>query len=468
METLREPQVLTTRPPDESPMRVGVVGAGITGLATVHHLRKRGIEAVCLEAQAEPGGVIRSFPVGSTDDRDRRVLEAGPQRLRLTEGIEELIDDLGLWSEVLLASEELPIYVYNEGKLREVPRSLRAFLRTDLLSARGKCRVLAEPLTAPGNPEESAAELFTRKFGREAAESLVGPLFGGTYGSDPARMPARHALSGLIDLEAREGSLLKPALKRIVLGESPPPISFTQGLGQLPRSLYETYADRIHLGTPVTAIERSRTGADGDDGGDGRFVLATPESEERVDRVAVTVDARTAATLFDSVGARGLDGLGTLRYNPLAVVHLDSDFTGAGFGYQIQWDEKATTLGVTWNASLFDRENVYTAFLGGMKSPEILERGNEELGAIAAREFEAVLGHDAEVLSVTRWEQGFPAYDASWDALDELELPDGIDLPTNYTARAGVSSRIGQAKGLAEEVASGTGQRGVAEPPAAD
>ena len=446
-------------------MKVGVVGAGITGLATVHHLRKRGIEAVCFEAQEEPGGVIRSFPAGSTGGRDRRVLEAGPQRLRLTEGIEELIDDLGLWSEVLLASEELPIYVYSEGKLREVPRSLRAFLQTDLLSARGKCRVLTEPLTAPGKPDESAAELFTRKFGREAAESLVGPLFGGTYGSDPARMPARHALSGLIDLEAREGSLLRPALKRIVLGESPPPISFAEGLGQLPRSLYQTHADRIHLGTPVRAIERVAMEAGEDDGSDGGYVLVTAGGEERVDRLAVTVDARTAAGLFDGIGARGLDGLGTLRYNPLAVVHLDSDFAGAGFGYQIQWEEDFETLGVTWNASLFDREGVYTAFLGGMKSPAILERENEELGAIAAREFEAVLSHDAEVLSVTRWEQGFPAYDASWDALENLELPEGIDLLTNYTARAGVSSRIGQAKGLAEAVASRTERRRAAEPP---
>jgi oxygen-dependent protoporphyrinogen oxidase len=313
--------------------------------------------------------------------------------------------------------------------------------------------VLAEPLTAPGKPTESAAELFARKFGRQAAENLLGPLFGGTYGSDPARMPARHALSGLIALEAREGSLLKPALRRIVFGESPPPISFARGLQELPRSLYETHADRIHLGTPVTAIGESGTRTDRGDEGEGRFVLATPEGEQRVDRVAVTVDARTAAGLFDSVGARGLEGLGSLRYNPLAVVHLDSDYSGRGFGYQIRWEESAKTLGVTWNASLFDREGIYTAFLGGMKTPGILDRDDEELGEVAAREFEAVLGHDAEVLSVRRWEQGFPAYDRSWDALEDLKLPEGIDLLTNYTARAGVSSRIGQAKELAGEVA---------------
>ena len=481
-------------------MRIGVVGAGITGLATIHHCRKRGIEAVCFEATGEPGGVIRSFRDGDRDDeagqdnrdgrgnrgdrndgddrdrRDGRVLEAGPQRLRLTEGIEELIDDLDLRPAMLAARDDLPLYIYRDGRLREVPRSLRAFVRTDLLSTRGKLRVFAEPLTAPGTPAESAAELFARKFGWEAYENLVGPIFGGTYGSDPARMPARHALSGLLDLEAREGSLLKPALKRIVLGETPPPISFEEGLGTFPRALYDAHADRVYLDTPVTAIrqvgtteDRADRTADGGRGGtDGEgFVLVTPDGEHAVDRVVVTTDAATAAGLLDAVGIGGIDGLGALRYNPLAIVHLDSDFSGEGFGYQIRWDEPFETLGVTWNASLFDRKNVYTAFLGGMKSPNILDREDEALGKRAAREFEAVVGRDACPLSVTRWEQGFPAYDASWDALNELSLPEGMDLLTNYTARAGVSSRIGQAKRLAERVVSEEGAESAVVEPAA-
>lgn len=439
-------------------MRVGVVGAGITGLATVHHLRKRGVEAVCFEAREEPGGVIRSSRLRGN------VLEAGPQRLRLTDGIEELIDDLTLWPEVLVARDDLPLYVYRDGRLREVPRSLRAFLRTDLLSTTGKLRVLAEPLSSPGRPTESAAGLFARKFGRQAYRNLIGPLFGGTYGSDPARMPARHALSGLLELEAREGSLLKPALKRIALGESPPPISFEEGLQQLPRALYNTHRERVHLGTPVTGIERAgagtRTGTGAGTTGIGSedekrgFALVTPNGEHAVDRVVMTVDARTAAGLLDGIdGIRGIDGLRSLRYNPLAVVHLESDFRGQGFGYQIRWDEDFETLGVTWNASLFDRDRVFTAFLGGMKSPAVLDWSDDALGEIAAQEFETVLGRSARPLSVTRWEQGFPAHDASWDALDELDIPEGVDLLTNYTARAGVSGRIGQAERTAERIA---------------
>jgi oxygen-dependent protoporphyrinogen oxidase len=95
-----------------------------------------------------------------------------------------------------------------------------------------------------------------------------------------------------------------------------------------------------------------------------------------------------------------------------------------------------------------------------MKDPEILDRGDDELGDRATREFEAVVGESARVLSVSRWEQGFPAYDASWDALDSLSVPRGIDLLTNYTARAGVSSRITQAKRFAERLASDRDRKG--------
>jgi len=42
-------------------MRVGIVGAGITGLALRHFLAEWGVKAVVLEADDEPGIVVRSI-----------------------------------------------------------------------------------------------------------------------------------------------------------------------------------------------------------------------------------------------------------------------------------------------------------------------------------------------------------------------------------------------------------------------
>ena len=423
-------------------MRVGIVGGGITGLSALHHLATRGVDAVCFEASAEPGGVIRSSTVSG------RVIEHGPQRLRLSDPVAELVEAVGLEDELLVADDSLPLYVYADGELRRVPRSIRTFLATDLLSRRGKLRVLAEPLTAPGKPEETVADLFARKFGEEAYRNLIGPLFGGMYASDPERMPARHSLSALLRLEERDGSLLRAALGRLG-DEAPPPASFDGGLQRLPRAIAETHGDRLHLGTPVADV-----GADDD----GYVVRTDGAGDVLVDRLVVTTAAPEAAALLEGVAPDAAEQLRGLRYNPLALVHLRSDADRPGFGYQVARDEGLRTLGVTWNASLFDRAGVFTAFLGGMTDPGVLERDDEELGDLAASEFSEVVGERADVLNVTRLPRGFPAYDESWDALDGLTLPSGVTLATNYTARMGVPSRVREAKELAESLAAESGQ----------
>lgn len=417
-------------------MTVGVVGGGVTGLALTHYLRDRGVDVETFEADAEPGGVVRSRRV------DGRVLEVGPQRLRLTPTVDSLVDDLNIRDEVVEASDDLPLYVYADGELRRAPRSLGTFLSTDLLSWRGKLRALAEPLTADGRPDETAADLFRRKFGTEAYRNLIDPLFGGIYGSNPTEMPAKHALSGLLKVEQRDGNLLRPALKRALKSSSAPPASFIDGAQTLPRALYEENRDSVHLGTRVDAVRE-----DGDE-----YALETPEGEHTVETVVLTTPADVTARLLEEVAPDSAAQLERLNYNPLALVHLTSGFDGDGFGYQVRRDEPLDTLGVTWNASLFDRDDVFTVFLGGMENPDLVEASTDELGRIASEEFEAVTGAEASVLNVERLRRGFPAYDRSWAALDGLDLPEGIRLATNYTGRMGVPSRIREAKSLSESL----------------
>ena len=197
-------------------MRVGVVGAGITGLTLAHALAERGLDSVTFEARDEPGGVIQSRRV------DGRLLEFGPQRVRITPPLADLIDDLSLEDEVVRADPSLPLYVYVDGRLRRVPFGLRGFLTTDLLTGPEKLRLLAEPLTSTGSPEETAADYLARKFGSGAYEKMIGPLFGGIFGSDPGRMPVRYSLSGLLDAERRWGSLLAAGVARLRRRDRPP------------------------------------------------------------------------------------------------------------------------------------------------------------------------------------------------------------------------------------------------------
>ena len=415
--------------------RVGIVGAGITGLALTHHLAERSVDAVTFEADDRPGGVIR------TGHEDGRVLEWGPQRLRLTDPVRELIKAAGVESEVIRADPDLPMYVYADGRLGEAPLSVEVFLTTDLLSLRGKLRVLAEPLTAPGRPEETAAGLFARKFGREAYENVLGPLFGGIYASDPAAMPVRHALSGLLRLESESGSLLRVALSRL-RSDRTPAASFADGMARLPEALAARHGDRIRFGTPVESVTWSGTSEE--------YRIETADGTEHADHVVLTTPADVTAGIVADLASDSAAALATLNYNPLAMVYLRSDVDARGLGYQVRRDEDLHTLGVSWNASAFDRDGVYTVFLGGMDEPELVQRPDTELESIAREEFEAVMDAGAEAIAVTRWERGFPAYDHTWGALDRVDLPEGVHLATNYTSRMGVPSRVREAKALAE------------------
>lgn len=418
-------------------MRVGIIGAGITGLTLTHELAAQDVESIAYEARDEPGGVIRSAEV------DDLVLEYGPQRFRLTDGLTDLATAAGIRSELNTADDDLPLYVYADGRLRRVPLSLRAFITTDLLSLPGKLRVLAEPLTDAVDPDETAGEAFRRKFGTEAYENLIEPLYGGTYASDPDAMPAEHALTGVMRLESREGSLLRPALRRLLgRGDRAPPVTVDGGNQRLATALADTYADRVTLDTPVESVRPA---------GDG-YELVLPNDTDTVDTVVVTTPASRAAELLSPVGDH-TDALAELTYNPLAYVFLRTDYDRPGLGYQVRRSEPLQTLGVTWNGTAFGRDGLVTCFLGGMTDPTVLEEDDSTLGAIAVEEFQTVTGADADVVDVARLPAAIPAYDRSWTALEEVTLPDDVHLATNYTARVGVPGRIRQARRLANRFA---------------
>lgn len=424
---------------DAERVPVAVVGAGVTGLALTHALAERGIDSVAFDRAPEAGGVVRSKPLSGG-----LVAEYGPNRVRLTDGVADLVEAAGLRDDLIVADDDLPLYVYARGRLREAPFDLATFLRTDLLSLPAKARVLAEPLVSDVRPDESVGAAVRRQFGRSAYRNLVEPIYGGTYGSNPDRMPVERALPALLRLQDEHGSLLWPLVKRAAGGrERPPPFSIEGGIQRLPAALAERYADRVRLDSPVTDLERD---------GDGYRLTAADETV-RAEEVVVTASAPVAADLLADVAPASASALADLHYNPLVTVTMESDARREAYGYQVRRDEPLRTLGVSFHHALFGRTGQYTAFLGGMDDPGVVEAPIERIGDIAVRDFETVMAATAHVRDVERIERAFPAYDESWAALDRVSLPDGVTLATNYTARVGVPGRVREAERVARDLA---------------
>lgn len=415
---------------------IGIVGAGISGLALGAFLDQRGADFRIWEATDRTGGVIRS-----SVERGR-VLDHGPQRTRSTTAVRDLIEWAGMTEEIVEVPPSLPLYVYRQGRLRRVPFDFFSLLRTDLISLPGKLRLLMEPLTAGYRREETVADFFTRKFGSEAYRAFLGPLFGGLYGSDPADILVRHALAGTL----RGMGIQRSILGHFVRGsfnreEAPPAVSFRTGLQAWTDALADRLSGRIVRSTAVERLDRAPDGWDLTDSSGDR---------NRVQRLVLTVPAPAAAGLLRGVAPDAAGRLQRLRYNELVMVHLLSDGPTGGLGYQVGYGEQLRTRGVTWNAAALGRDGVYTAFLGGSRDPEILELSEVEIGAIAARDFERVTGHSAEVLSVGNTR--VPSWDRSWSAMEGMELPGALDLCTNYESRVGIPGRVRRALELADEL----------------
>jgi oxygen-dependent protoporphyrinogen oxidase len=413
---------------------IAIVGAGLTGLALAHHLARRGVEHVVLEATDRPGGVIRSARV------EGHLLEWGPQRTRLGGLVGEMVAELGIGEEAITAPPGLPLFVYRRGKLRRVPFSAGQFLRSDIAGWSGKLRLLAEPLTAGPRPGEDVASYLSRKVGRALYEDMLGPLYGGLYASDPAEMLVELSLGHVLKEFGIGRSLLLPLLRRGGRLSPPPACSFREGMWTLPAALYERHRENVRLETAVRRITGRR----------GSFALETRTGQVEAEVVVVTAPAGAAAQMLQEVAPDAASRIATLRYNPLAVVHLLADSGLHGLGYQVSFAEDLATRGVTFNDSLFGRRGVHTAYLGGAKDPEVVGRPEEELSEIAVREFRLVTGRDARPLSVRR--ERMPAWDASWRVLQGLSLPEGIHLAANWESRPGIPGRLAQAKRLGERL----------------
>ena len=416
---------------------IGIVGGGVSGLALAYYLRERGVSALVLEASDRVGGVVRSSKV------EGRVLDHGPQRMRLPPDVSRLVRGLGIEDRVRVAPADLPLFVYRHGALWAVPFTPAALLGSGLLSGVGRLRVLLEPLTAGPREGETVGAYFRRKVGTEAYEALAGPLFGGLYGSNPDHMYVEHALRQILDGLGVRRSLLLRYLRGVVRRAGRvPAVSFDEGMEVFPRALGRELGDELKLRTPVRRLAPEGAGwrveTDSDAWSVSEVVLTTPAS----------VTARLLAEWAPDAGER----IGRLRENPLAMVHMVADCGLRGWGYQVAFGERLRTRGVTWNAAIFRRDGVYTAFLGGAEEPGVVDLGDRELGEIACTEFRDVTGCSSRVVHVGRTR--IPAWDRSWKALDPFPaLPEGLRVFANWESRVGLPARIRGAKALAEELA---------------
>lgn len=420
------------------------MGGGISGLAAAHELTRCGLEVVVLEASDRLGGAI------DTQRTDGWIVERGANTVVDRDPLTKLASELGL-EPTTAAPESSARFVWYEGELHTLPRDPLSFLRSSLLPLGAKIKILAEPLASPPpEHDESIADLVRRRLGPEILERLVAPFVAGIYAGDPELLSVRHALPRLARLEAEHGSLIRGAFRE-PRRPRPRPISFHEGLAPLPSAVAPAIAD-VRLTTPAEGIARR---------GD-LLAVRTRNDEITAPRIVVATPARVTARVLSDLSGGVSEALGELPHSGVVVLALgfrrrDVDDELDGFGF-LSAEPDFPLLGCLYSSTLFpdsapDDRVLLTAFLGGARRPDALDREDGELVDSAVSALDRVLGirGDPVFETLRRWRPGIPQYEIGHrrflDLVEaiESEVP-GLVIVGNYLRGVAVPDCIATAR----------------------
>ncbi len=456
--------------------RIVVVGGGITGLSAAWYLQKQAkqpVQVTVLEKEYRWGGVVLTDSI-SGPNGSSFVVDGGPESF-ITRKPEawELVEALGLQNQVVdTGGETRDMYVLDQGAPVAVPLSPFKFLGSDLLSWRGKARMVVEPFIASRKDEgdESLAGFIDRRLGQEAREKFIGPILAGIYNTDPETQSILTTSPVMRQMEREFGGLFKGALgtmrrrvreQRLAQenGTVLPPRFFTfrNGVAELIEALVSQIQGDLCLGVSAVGVEQ-----------DGSFyrILLGDGSPIPADAIILATPAHVASGMLGQLAPQAADALAAIRYGnigTLSLVYRDQDFrTALQFnGLMIPRREKRAIDAITWTSVKLpgrvpEGYTLLKIYFGG-GSPELVNLEEDELVAVVREELRQLVGIEGQPVAhcAHSWPAGFPLADVGHlERVSELEqyLPAGIHLAGNAYRGIGVPDCIRQGRQAAGRV----------------
>lgn len=392
--------------------RTVVVGGGMAGLTAALSRSRQGVETLLLEESDAPGGVVRTL------ERDGFLLELGPNTVRPTPELLELVESLGLASRARFSDPRLPRYVDFRGRLHALPMSPLALLATPLLSARGKLHLASEPLrrrSAP--PNETVRDFFARRLGPEVADRIAAPFVSGIFAGDADRLCAADAFPAPVRWEREAGSVLLGAFResrsrRNAQARVRGLLSFRDGLATLPRAMAAALGAAFRAKARIEEVARAGN----------RWRVTSASETLEADEVILALPAAASGRLVRPLAPDAADALDAIPHPFLAVLHLAWPEAALprplrGFGHLVVPDASRRILGAVWSSSLFEgrapaEHALCTVFVGGTRDPGASDLSDTALVEAAVRDLESegLVRGQPDFAVTTRYERAIPQY----------------------------------------------------------
>ncbi|MGI9605865.1 MAG: protoporphyrinogen oxidase [Acidimicrobiales bacterium] len=437
-------------------VRVGVIGAGLTGLVAALDLIDAGCEVEVFESAPHVGGKIATTEISAL------TLPTGPDAFlaRVPQMI-ELCERLGLGAD-LISPAARDARIFRNGHLHDLPVSLLgiptdldALASGGLVSAEGVLRASADLVAPDDRPggDESVGALVRRRLGDEVLEYVVDPLLGGINAGDSDRLSVLSGVPQIGAARALDHSLIRAAQAMRARTVDPEAPVFLAPRGGMRAVLAELEARvragaRVHTSTPVL-LERSA-------GGSWRLGTAL------FDRVVSAAPAHAPA--LEAVAPRTTAELGRIEYSSVAMIvmlvpRLPNAIDRSISGVLVPRLEARHMTAVSfatnkWPHMTDGDAQVLRVSVGRRTDSRWRELGDESLVATALTDLRSVLGDDVadpSAVSIMRWIDSLPQYDVGHgERIDTIESLVAEEAPG--VALAGAAMR---GLGLPACVASG-------------
>lgn len=450
--------------------QIVVIGAGITGLSACWYLQKGlGTSAAItlVEASEALGGkmITRHIQNGN----GTFIIDAGPESF-VTRKPEawELAHELGLEDQIINpGSETRNMYVLDQGEPKKIPLSPPAFITSDLMTLRGKLRMMAEPFIAPkvDDEDESLADFVSRRLGYEALDKMLGPVLAGIYNTDPTTQSIMSTSPVMREMEKEHGGLFKGALARMRgrkknASDAPRPpqfMTFEDGSQVMVDALEQQLEINILRGTQALSIMEN---------GDGRYRVALDGHDPLdADVVVLSTPGNQAAKLLAPVKSEAVELIGKIDHKNIGTATLVYERSQIELPYEINGlmvprREKRRIDAVTWttNKPMVRGPEGYEmlrVFFGG-GDPSVVDLSEEELVAVIRTELADIFGITAAPIQsvVFTWPDSFPqAYVGHLELVDQIDslLPAGIYVAGSSYRGIGIPDCIRQGRDAAQK-----------------